>query len=415
MLAKTHGIKALLGREALFVYAITFATCSLFAQTHPTLSAFLLSNFAVTAFELGIFFVGLAVSAIVVSQWLAGLSDKFGWKRPNLAGLGMLAGAAAFIGFAYSPNYWSALAICLVFYSLSAVTLPQLLAHGREFAERTVADRQVPLFNSILRSSIALAWVAGPPLGFYLQHALGGRNHYLVIAVAYALMGLLAWRLLPGIERPKTAGEVRIRYPRDIKLGFAAFTIIFGVNQAYLIGLPPFLVSHLKVDTVYAGYLMGTAAALEVPIMILGGWLATRVSILPLLKAGVLAAVLLYCGVFWAGELWQLFALQIFNAIFVGLTAGLGMTWFQDQLPNHTGSASTLFVNAMNVGNVLGGVLLAVFASWLGYRTLYLVNAVVMSLALLVLWQCRYRGERAHTALAVEPAAEPKTDGAQAH
>lgn len=49
--------------------------------------------------------------------------------------------------------------------------------------------------------------------------------------------------------------------------------------------------------------------------------------------------------------------LQIFNAIFIGIVAGIGMLYFQDLMPGRAGAATTLFTNSISTGVILAGVL----------------------------------------------------------
>jgi SET family sugar efflux transporter-like MFS transporter len=380
----------LLRPGALLTYFVAFTIGSLWAQIQPTLSVYLVQRYESSPFELGIFFVALAASAIVVSQVIGLMSDK-GMSRVVLIFLGMVAGAIACVCFALSPSYWISLTAGVAIFSFSAITLPQIMAHGREFADGEFPPEQVPLFNAILRASFALSWIGGPPLGFHLQYILGSSTHYLYLAAAYLVVGSVAWAFLPKAKAsatPKDPNEKPL-IPLNLKLGFVAFAILFGVNHSYMIALPQMLVEHLAIKPHFAGYILGAAAALEIPIMILGGWLATRMPLLPLLRIGAASAMLLYVGVWFSNNLWQLIALQVFNALFIGFIAGLGTTWFQDQMPRFAGTASSLFVNTINLGNILGSVIVGLIAAWVGYHNMYLANALVTATAIGFLFICR--------------------------
>ncbi len=394
----------LLQPAALLTYLMSFLIGSLYAQTLPTLSVYIVERYQITPFYLGVFFVSLAASAMTVSQIVGVLSDK-GMSRLWLIFAGMVAGALACAGFALSAHYWQALACGVFIYSFSAMTLPQIMAQGREYADQHFAAQQVPLFNAILRASFALAWVAGPPIGFYFQHTLGSINHYLSLSIAYLGVGIMAWFLLPKVQRAKVkpskvqapnVGAPPVsddnhsgRIPFNLKLGFVACAILFGVNHSYIIALPQLLEQHLHIPIYNTGYILGAAAALEIPIMLLGGWLAARLPVLPLVRIGAAAAASLYLGVWLANSLWQLIALQIFNAVFIGFVAGLGMTWFQDQMPHLTGTASSLFSNAINLGNILGSLLIGLMAAWVGYQHLYLANTLCALIAVALLFFCK--------------------------
>ena len=388
----------LLRAGALWTYVIAFMIGSIYAQVIPTLSLFLVDNFEANAFELGVFFVLFAASTICVSQVIGVLSDR-GLNRLHLAAAGLATGALGCVGFAYSPSYGFALVVAVFIFCFSGITLPQVMAAGREHADTHFAPEQIPLYNSALRASFALSWVAGPPLGFILQHQLGAKTHYLALAVAHVVAILLVLTRLPknaaNSQRAKQSAQEsdtpheKPHIPLNLKIGFLACAILFGMNQSYIIALPQLLREHLDISTHYTGFIMGTAAALEIPIMLLGGWLAARAPLLPLIRLGALAASLLYLGVWLSSSLWHLIALQVFNAIFVGFIAGLGMTWFQDQMPKFAGTASSLFNNSTNLGNVMGSIVVGTIAAWLGYHHMYGFNAVFTLVAVALLFLCK--------------------------
>lgn len=382
--------------SALSCYFVSMMIGSLHAQVVPTLSVYVVAQFNATPFFVGLFFVAVAASAVVASQWVGVLSDR-GANRRALISLGMIAGAAACLCFALSPSYWAALVVAMLVFSFSFITLPQVMALSREFADMAFPPERVALFNAAVRASFALSWVASPPLGFHLQHELGPQTHYLWLVGFYVLAGIVAYVALPrmGEVDKKTESEKdennqkSADIPLNLKIGFAACAILFGLNHSYMIALPHLLSQHLSVETYHAGRLMGLAAAIEIPLMLLGGWLASRIPVLLLLRISSVAAIILFAGIWLSEGLIPLYALQFFNAVFIGFLAALGMTWFQDQMPRHPGVASSLFGNTMNVGNIIGSLLVGIFAAWLGYRHLYAVNAIAGLLAMVLLFFCR--------------------------
>ena len=77
--------------------------------------------------------------------------------------------------------------------------------------------------------------------------------------------------------------------------------------------------------------------------------------------------------------------LQIFNAIFIGIVAGIGMLYFQDLMPGRAGAATTLFTNSISTGVILAGVLQGVLTETWGHNSVYVV---AMGLAILALIIC---------------------------
>lgn len=367
-------------------YFMSFVVGLLFALVMPTLSVLVAKGLGVRPFLVGVFFVAMAASSIVFSHMLATWSDKVNDRRPLIMA-GMLFGAASCLVFAFSSNYWVLLTLGSTLFSLSFAFTSQMFAHAREFADQRLTLGQNTLFNSIVRAGIAVAWVSGPPIGFALYNYLGIQWHYTYVAIAYIAAGLLAWLALPKAEKFDTSALAPIpaSHKQQVIIAIIAFAFLYACNQTYLISLPLYLPEHLGLDSSYAGWIMGTAAALEIPIMIFGGWLGTRYPLIALIRIGGLCAAALYLGIWNATALWQLFVLQLLNAVFIGFVAGLGMTWFQDMMPGKAGAASALYLNANNIGNLLGSLVIAVFAEALGYRHIFLIMIAIAACAVVTL------------------------------
>ena len=75
-----------------------------------------------------------------------------------------------------------------------------------------------------------------------------------------------------------------------------------------------------------------------------------------MMVAAVAAGVLFYAGLILFHGRAALLALQLFNAIFIGIIAGIGMLWFQDLMPGRAGAATTLFTS-ISTGVILAGVM----------------------------------------------------------
>ncbi|SPX12164.1 broad specificity sugar efflux system [Escherichia coli] len=57
----------------------------------------------------------------------------------------------------------------------------------------------------------------------------------------------------------------------------------------------------------------------------------------------VAAGVLFYTGLIFFNSRMALMTLQLFNAVFIGIVAGIGMLWFQDLMPGRAGAATPYY------------------------------------------------------------------------
>ncbi|MCP1105169.1 sugar efflux transporter [Serratia nevei] len=369
--------------------AVAFLTGIAGALQTPTLSLFLETEVKVRPALVGLFFTGSAVIGILVSQFLAGRSDKQG-DRKSLIFLCCMLGALGFTLFAWNRDYYLLLIVGVVLTSFGSTANPQMFALAREHADRT--GREAVMFTSIMRAQVSLAWVIGPPIAFALALGFGFKAMYLAGAAAFVLCGLLVWKRLPSM--PKTAATnaplaAPRQHRRDSLLLFVACTLMWTANSMYLINMPLYVVHELRLPERLAGILMGAAAGLEIPVMLLAGLAAKRCGKRRLMRVAVVAGVLFYCGLLFLTGSWQLIALQLLNAAFIGVLAGIGMLYFQDLMPGQAGAATTLFTNTTRVGWIIAGSIAGAVAEIWNYHAVFYAALAMTLGATLCLWRLK--------------------------
>lgn len=138
-------------------------------------------------------FTGSAVIGILVSQFLAGRSDKR--RSQNLIVFCCVLGMLACVLFARNRNYFILLFIGVFLSSFGSTANPQMFALAREHADRT--GREAVMFSSILRAQVSLARVIGPPLAYALAMGFSFTVMYLSAAVAFVVCGVMVWLFYP--------------------------------------------------------------------------------------------------------------------------------------------------------------------------------------------------------------------------
>jgi Arabinose efflux permease len=386
-------IAALFRPLALGIYLLFFAVGVVGALVLPTLSVFLAKEIGVRPLLVGIPFAGIALSSIIYNQWIGHWSDSLADRRPLVAGF-CFVGTVSCAIFALSRNYWLVAATAILLFSLAMVSFSQMLAYSLDYADRFIPHDRIPLFNAIVRAQIAFAWVAGPPAGFIMASYLGFSATYGLAAGLFGLVGIVSIRLLPRLAPADDTKREEVETPprlvplspdikRSLVFCLVAFSLMWGANNAYLISLPLHLKDNLDIGTEWSGWIMATTALLEVPFMLLAGHLATRVSLIAMIRLAGVAALLLYGGIVLADALWHLFVLQLFNAIFIGVLAGLGVSVIQELLPGRSGSASAFYTNTTHMGNLLSSLMVGLVADYYGYQSVFVANLVIVALAIL--------------------------------
>ncbi|EFO3628064.1 sugar efflux transporter SetB [Escherichia coli] len=362
---------------------VAFLTGIAGALQTPTLSIFLTDEVHARPAMVGFFFTGSAVIGILVSQFLAGRSDKRG-DRKSLIVFCCLLGVLACTLFAWNRNYFVLLFVGVFLSSFGSTANPQMFALACEHADKT--GREAVMFSSFLRAQVSLAWVIGPPLAYALAMGFSFTVMYLSAAVAFIVCGVMVWLFLPSMQKefPLATGTIEAprRNRRDTLLLFVICTLMWGSNSLYIINMPLFIINELHLPEKLAGVMMGTAAGLEIPTMLIAGYFAKRLGKRFLMRVAAVGGVCFYAGMLMAHSPVILLGLQLLNAIFIGILGGIGMLYFQDLMPGQAGSATTLYTNTSRVGWIIAGSVAGIVAEIWNYHAVFWF-AMVMIIATL--------------------------------
>lgn len=350
----------------------------------PTLSLFLSREVGAQPFWIGLFYTVNAIAGIGVSLWLAKRSDSQGDRRKLIIFCCLMAIGNALL-FAFNRHYLTLITCGVLLASLANTAMPQLFALAREYADNSA--REVVMFSSVMRAQLSLAWVIGPPLAFMLALNYGFTVMFSIAAGIFTISLVLIAFMLPSVARVELPSENALSMQggwqdSNVRMLFVASTLMWTCNTMYIIDMPLWISSELGLPDKLAGFLMGTAAGLEIPAMILAGYYVKRYGKRRMMVIAVAAGVLFYTGLILFHSRLALMTLQLFNAVFIGIVAGIGMLWFQDLMPGRAGAATTLFTNSISTGVILAGVIQGAIAQSWGHFAVYWVIAVISVIAL---------------------------------
>lgn len=384
-----------MGRRLNGVYAafmmVAFMMGIAGALQAPTLSLYLSREVGVQPFWVGLFYTVNAVAGIVVSLALAKRSDSRGDRRKLIMFCCLMAVGNALL-FAFNRHYLTLITCGVLLASIANAAMPQLFALAREYADSSA--REVVMFSSVMRAQLSLAWVIGPPLAFMLALNYGFTTMFSIAAGIFAVSLALIALTLPSVARVKQPADAEQNpvsgwKDSNVRMLFIASTLMWTCNTMYIIDMPLWISSDLGLPDSLAGILMGTAAGLEIPAMILAGYYVKRFGKRRMMVTAVAAGVLFYVGLIFFHSHTSLLVLQLFNAVFIGIVAGIGMLWFQDLMPGRAGAATTLFTNSISTGVILAGIVQGALAQSFGHFSVYWMIAGI-SLVTLVM-TCRVK------------------------
>lgn len=349
----------------------------------PVVSLFLTKGTGASPMMVGVFFTVNAIAGVAVSQLLARRSDAGGDRR-----LLILACCAIAIGnallFAFNRNFTLLLTLGVVMSSIAATAMPQLFALARQYADDMGSE--VVKFTTRMRVQISLSWIIAPPVAFFTVAHFGFTALYATVALLFVLAFALVLSLLPSLQvapKPVPTEEAPHAAPknRDAWFLFMALVLLWGGDAMYLIDMPIYVTGMQNVAEDFAGWLLGIGAGFEVLIVMFIAPLIQRFGKRPLLLIAALCAALFYAGMAFVTTPLALIAIQILNALFIGIVGGMGMLYMQELLPGAPGTASTLYSNSVSTGAIIAGLLQGVVREHLGHQPVYWTAMAISLLA----------------------------------
>lgn len=360
------------------------------ALQSPTLSRFLTFEVNVNSHLVGLFFSINALASILGSFLLAKYSDKKGDRR-YIVIFCCLMGVANSVTFAFTRNYFILITLGVLFAALSSAGMPQVFALAREYAVKS--GRNVVAFNSLIRAQLSLAWVFGPPISFGLALSFGFTVMYLTAMSMFIIAMLFVAIFLPSVEKNPTsqlssaaelqAANIPLWKNRNVVCLLLSTVFMWTANMMYIIDMPLYVDLVLHLPDSLPGILMGLAAGIEIPVMLIAGFLVPYLGKRNLFFIAIICGLFFYIGMIFFTSKFALLALQIFNALFIGIVANIGIIYFQDLLPTRMGVASTLFNNGIIFSVILAGVLQGFVSDEYGHEAIYWIALVMVAVSLL--------------------------------
>jgi MFS transporter, SET family, sugar efflux transporter len=359
-----------------------------FAFLNPALALLLVTLFDATPAEVGWVLAVYNASGFVASIVLPAFADRKGnylWPMLACALLTLALAALLFV----TTSLQIAVIGLIVLGGPAGVGSSLLYAHLKH-SGASPAD----VVNT--RAIVSFAWVAGPPLATLIIGAFGDRAVLLAIAAVAVLniattAAMLAERSAARTdldEQTKPAENAADNRPMSrvgVGVIIAAFIALQAANSAAVSIMTLFVTQTLGLNVMWAGIALGVAAGLEIPALLLIGRLSYRFSSLGLIASGCVVGIAYYGAMVFVPGPVLLIGLQVLDAWFFAVVAGVGLTLFQHIIPR-PGLASGLFVNTRRLGAIVSGAIIGIASMTpLGYGGIFAACAGLTALALLAI------------------------------
>ena len=353
----------------------------------PLMSLYLIDGLQVSPINMGFLISMMILSGVVVSQYFAKKSDA-GTSRKAIILMGQFGFLCSTIILALTRNYYISLATVIFFMSFSACSLPQIFTMGRNYADKYLAQKAT-LFITMMRASISVAWVVGPPIAFLVNDQFGFTQTFLIAACCSLSVFIIVLTGLPNLHievEHEVEKQVNWKKIPGVLLFLMCIFFAFSANNMYITSISLYLTQELEFPSRWAGYLMGVAAFIEIPIMLGAGYLSSKLGTHRLIFIACVSGLIFHVGILVATQPWQLLLLQVFNAVFIGVTACLGMVVAQDLMKKQMGLASTLFNSSQMLSMLLSSLMLGLIAQYFSFYAVFIVSTLFCGCAVICLY-----------------------------
>lgn len=362
--------------------------------TVPYLVLFATNDLGMTSTQYGLLLALAAISQFIMNTIVARFSDTHNINRKVIIITALLMGAVSFSIYFYIHEVWIFIVMYAVFQGFFAPAMPQMYASARESINVSASRDRAKFANAVLRSMFSFGFLFGPLIGALLLGVNGYAGLFTgtVTIILFTLM--LQVFFFKDIKTKQTTTDVNhieakapnMLHDKALIVPFLAFILLHIGQWMYTLNMPLFVTKYLNEAEGYVGGLASLCAGLEVPFMVVVGSLSAKLTTRVLLMLGGLFGGLFYFSIGVFENLVMMFVGQVFLAIFLAILLGLGISYFQDILPDFPGYASTLFANAMVIGQLCGNLLGGIMSHWVGLGNVFFVSATAIFLGMILIY-----------------------------
>ncbi|MFL0572408.1 MFS transporter [Priestia megaterium] len=343
----------------------------------PYLTVWATNTLHATSFQAGFLFVPMSIIGLIVSFYLASLSDKWGKRKPFII-WALLIGTISRVPLAFTHSYTIAL-ILLAIGGFNAFSF--FFALLNDFiVKKQESKSQAGTITGTVRMAFSQGYIFGPMLGaLIIDH--GG---YTLLFLLSGLLSLatLGWVLfaLKEDSMPQTSAHASSKAPAGIPSVlisvFVAALFIFAGDSGRSMYLPLYITDTLKQSVSIVGILFTVTSVFELVFMPLGGYFSDKIGVKRFFIIGIACQVLYFILTSLHLPLSGLIVLQVFYAFILSATMGVGMVYAQSLAPRQIGLATTAYMTAIQTSAVVSSLAMGSLVSVIPLPSTFYILAV---------------------------------------
>ncbi|TPA32458.1 sugar efflux transporter [Staphylococcus pseudintermedius] len=357
------------------------------AVTVPFFVLFATNQLGMTTNQFGLLLALAAITQFTMNSIVARFSDTHAINRKVIIIVGLFMGAISFTLPFFVHSVVLFIILYAIFQGLFAPAMPQLYASARESINQSTSSSRAVFANSVLRSMFSFGFLFGPLVGNILNQSWGYSGLFggtVAIILTTLLLQVFFFKDIKAKKPVRDSIMTEQDAPSMLKhryliVPFIAFVLLHIGQWMYTLNMPLFVTQYLHEEEKYVGHLASLCAGLEVPFMIILGMVASKVETRTLLAIAAVCGSLFFGSIGIFESIHMMLVGQVLLAAFLAVLLGIGISYFQDVLPQYPGYASTLFANAMVIGQLLGNLLGGAMSQWVGLGNVFYVSALSLA------------------------------------
>jgi SET family sugar efflux transporter-like MFS transporter len=305
----------------------------------------------------------VSISSVVgalVTMLIGYASDRLPDRR-ILVLIAAVAGATGMGMIFFGRSQMAFIIAITVIWPFGFAMFSQNFAYVRVYYNERAPERAHFMITA-LRTVFSVAWVIVPPLAGYVASQYSVFDVFLASALAYLACGVIFAIMMTDpttriaaapIAKPEGTGR-RGLLPTPIMAGLVGILIINVAMRLVGLSMPLSIVTRLGGNVGDVGIYAGIAAALEIPFMLMWGYLGrwlTREAII--IGNGLLLGVYILL-VSQARSVMDVFLLQAINGVAAAALLSVTISYMQDAIKGRVG-LSTSLMDVVGISATLGG------------------------------------------------------------
>ncbi|MDP2376493.1 MFS transporter [Reyranella sp.] len=303
----------------------------------------------VTDTEIGTLFMSRQIISVIATLSVGWIAHRLGGPRGVLVTLG-LAAIVMVVAYDFSTSFLAIFIVTMIWGFMWSPPMPlydgvlvtETKRHGLDYA-RVRMWSSVAFIGGTFVAGIAVDRY-GPPWVLYVGMAS------IVLLAPFALLLPAAPTRMLGAEHAHAAFKVGDLLRQRPFLLFLMATGLCAASHSVLYSFGTLTWRDAGIDDITISALWAESVAIEIVLMLFGGWLLARLGVCGLIALGLAAGMVRWTAMAFTTELWALVLLQALHSCTFAANHLGAMAFLQRALPAHGAAIGQSLYYALGTG-----------------------------------------------------------------